>query len=629
MRDLINQWEMTLGANSKKDKVTFKVWAPQCSTIEVVIEPSNDLIPLERKEGGYFIGEASHLKPETLYWYKIDGSHKFPDPCSRFQPQGPHGPSMIVNPNQYQWHDQQWKGCELKGQIIYEMHIGAYTPEGTFDAAIEQLEELKRLGVTVLEIMPIADFPGRWNQGYDGVSLYAPSHLYGDPEAFKRFVDRAHALELSVILDVVYNHFGPDGNYTGMYSNDYLSDRHFTAWGNSINYDGPHSKEVRKFIIDNACYWVNEFHLDGLRIDSTQDIHDDSTPHIFVELTQQVRQCTSRKLILIAESEPQDIKLIQPIEKGGYGFDGVWNDDFHHSAIVALKGRREGYYTDYQGRPQEFISLYKRGYLYQGQAYSWQGKERGSIVTSEPASAFVFYLQNHDQVANELRGERLHVLTDPARYRIMTALLLLAPETPLIFMGQEFAASQPFLFFADYESEVLSKNVREGRRKFMEQFPSFASAYKSSGGHKILPDPINGFNQSKLNLNERKTHEEVYKLYQDLLKIRREDPTISMQDRFAIDGAVLDPFVFVIRYFGKEGEDRLLMVNLSNDFEYHPIPEPLLAPSKKGHWELMWSSDHPIYGGPGILKPYKKKGWRLPAQSVSLLKSTSQRDLED
>ncbi len=624
-------WKLSLGANFTAEKtVSFKVWAPKCKAVEVVLQGNdNRKQALTKDELGYFSGAMDNIEPGTLYKYQIDGKDSFPDPVSRYLPEGPHGPTMIVDPGHYQWHDQNWPGVNLKGQVIYEMHIGAFTPEGTFDAAAKELEELSYFGITLIEVMPVAEFPGKWNQGYDGVSLYAPSHLYGDSEAFKRFVDKAHQLGIGVILDVVYNHFGPDGNYTGMYSDYYLSNKYTTHWGDVINFDGVGSREVREFFINNACYWIGEFHLDGFRLDSTQDFYDDSFPHILAELSQRTSEMALPKsIVIIAENEPQDIKLIRPRAENGYELDGVWNDDFHHAAIVSLKGRSEAYYTDYRGTGQEFISLLKRGYLYQGQAYSWQKKSRGTIVTDEPAWSFVFYLQNHDQISNELRGERIHLLTDMARLRAMTALLLLAPETPLLFMGQEFASSKPFMFFADHTSEELVKNVSEGRRKFLEQFPSHASAYQSPEAQKFIPDVCASisFENSKLDLSEREKHREIYRLHYDLLKIRREDPIIAAQDRFNLDGAVLDTYSFLIRFFGKDGNDRLLLINLGRDLDYSPLAEPLIAPSKKGFWELIWSSDDPCYGGPGVLNPFQEKGMKLPAQSAILLKSVSEEE---
>jgi maltooligosyltrehalose trehalohydrolase len=574
---------------------------------------------LSRQAGGYFTGFIPSLEAGALYRYRLDGIGQYPDPCSRFQPQGPHGPSMVVDPWTFVWHDEHWSGVTLTGQVIYELHIGTFTPAGTFDAAIQELAELQRIGITLIEVMPVAEFPGRWNWGYDGVDLYAPTHNYGDAHALRRFVDAAHTLGLGVILDVVYNHLGPDGNYLNVFSEDYFTDRYTTDWGAAINYDGQDSREVREFFLRNACYWIAEFHLDGLRLDATQNIYDQGPVHFLTELSQRVRAIAEpRQVVLTAENEPQQVTCITPVEHGGYGLDAIWNDDFHHTARVALTGRREAYYTDYRGQPQEFLSALKRGFLYQGQRYQWQQQTRGSLVTTEPARSFVIFTQNHDQVANSLYGERLAVLTSPARYRALTAFMLLAPQTPLLFMGQEFGASQPFLFFADHRDATLAKNVYAGRKQFLAQFPSYGSPEAQA----LIPDPCAPvtFARSKLDLSERTRNGALYQFHQDLLRIRREDPLIARQDHTQLDGAVLGPEAFVVRFFGDSQEtDRLLMVNLGLDLEYKPAPEPLLAPRPGETWCLIWSSDDPHYGGSGIVTPTRPDGWYIPGASTTLL----------
>jgi maltooligosyltrehalose trehalohydrolase len=613
-----NPWHLDLGAEVRAEGVRFRVWAPKCQRVEVAIEGGQSLLFLLcPEEEGYFSGIVPHLQAGALYRYRLDGDQHYPDPCSRYQPQGPHGPSMVVAPQAYQWHDPDWPGVRMPGQVIYELHVGTFTPEGTFDTAARELAELKRLGITLIEIMPVAEFPGRWNWGYDGVDLYAPSHTYGDPEAFKRFIDTAHTLGLGVILDVVYNHLGPAGNYLTAYSDNYFTDRYSNDWGAAINFDGPGSSAVREFFIGNACYWIAEFHLDGLRLDATQDIHDASPVHVLAEISQCARQAAgSRGIVLIAENEPQQVVCITPVEHSGYGLDGMWNDDFHHTARVVLTGRREAYYTDYRGEPQEFLSAIRRGFLYQGQRYHWQEKPRGSLVTTQPASTFVIFTQNHDQVANSLRGERITALTSPACYRALTALMLLAPETPMLFMGQEFGASSPFLYFADHSEMGLARSVYEGRKEFLAQFPSYGSAEAQAA----VPDPYAPatFERSKLDLSERIAHVSLYLFHQDLLRIRREDFLIARQDRERLDGAVLGPRALVLRFFADAGDDRLLVVNLGADFEYIPAPEPLLAPVNRGSWRVLWSSDDPRYGGPGIINPCGKEGWRLPGASAVL-----------
>ncbi len=612
-----NAWRLGLGAEVLPEGVCFRVWAPRCQQVDVALEGNEPqaFFPLTPEENGYFSAIVPHLKAGALYRYRLDQDRCYPDPCSRFQPQGPHGPSLVVEPHAYQWQDADWPGVRMQGQVIYEIHVGAFTAEGSFDAATRELPELQRLGVTLIEIMPVAEFPGRRNWGYDGVGLYAPSHTYGDAEAFKRFIDAAHKLKLGVILDVVYNHLGPDGNYLPLYSRDYFTDRYENDWGQAINFDGPKSREVREFFIRNACYWIVEFHLDGLRLDATQDIHDTGPMHVLAEISQRTREAAGlRQIVLTAENEPQQVICITPLEQGGYGLDAMWNDDFHHTARVALTGRREAYYTDYRGQPQEFLSAIKYGFLYQGQRYHWQQNPRGSAVTSQPASAFVIYTQNHDQVANSLSGERIMALTNPACYRALTALMLLAPETPMLFMGQEFGSSHPFLYFADHDKETLTASVYKGRKEFLAQFPS----YGSPEAQDAVPDPCSHatFERSKLDFSERAAHASLYQFHQDLLRLRREDPIIARQDRRRLDGAVLGPAAFVLRFFADAGDDRLLVINLGVAFDYIPAPEPLLAPSHGKHWRVVWSSDAPCYGGPGIVNPCSVEGWRFPSASA-------------
>jgi maltooligosyltrehalose trehalohydrolase len=574
---------------------------------------------LEAEGDGYFSSTLPDVQPGALYRYRLDDRGPYPDPCSRFQPQGPHGPSMVVDRNAFAWSDSAWPGVEMKGQVIYEMHIGAFTREGTFYAAARHLDELKALGVTLLELMPIAEFPGRWNWGYDGVDLYAPYHGYGDADAFKRFVDAAHQRGLAVILDVVYNHVGPDGNFLKCFSADYFTDRYQNDWGEALNFDGPNARAVREFFVGNACYWIREFHLDGLRLDATQSVQDASTPHIIAELADRVRVAAHpRKIILVAENEPQDVRCLLATAQGGFGLDAMWNDDFHHSARVALTGRHEGYYHDYRGHAQEFVSAVKRGFLYQGQYYSWQKKPRGTPLNGQPAWSMVAFTQNHDQVGNTLYGERLHNLTSPGRNRAMTALLLLAPHTPMLFMGQEFAASQPFAFFADHKPELADK-VHAGRREFLSQFTTYATP--SAQGK--VPDPAaeSTFLAAKLDLAEREEHAPMYALHCDLLRLRREDPVIAAQAREMIDGAVLSAHAFVLRWFGGAHGDRLLIVNLGEEQDLRPAPEPLLAPPEHSRWQLLWSSDEPRYDGPGALHPDTDEGWLLPGESAVLLRA--------
>jgi maltooligosyltrehalose trehalohydrolase len=397
--------------------VHFRVWAPRRNRVDALLERgvgahSAVAYELEQDGTGYFSGLLFDAAPGMLYRYRLDGANAYPDPASRFQPEGPHGPSQIIDPADFEWTDHHWLGVHLAGQVIYEMHLGTFTRQGTWKAAARELETLAASGVTVLEIMPVADFTGSFGWGYDGVDLYAPTRLYGIPDDFRRFVDRAHNTGLAVILDVVYNHFGSDGAYFTEFSDDYFTDRYENEWGRPINFDGKNCAPVREFIIANAGYWIDEFHIDGLRLDATQQIFDTTSPHVLAEITCRAREAArERRIIIVAENEPQHVKLIRPPDQGGYGMDALWNDDFHHTAVVALTGRNEAYYTDYRGTPQEFVSAVKWGYLYQGQYYSWQKQRRGTPAVGTPSAGFINFIQNHDQIANSGLGLRVHRLT--------------------------------------------------------------------------------------------------------------------------------------------------------------------------------------------------------------------------
>jgi maltooligosyltrehalose trehalohydrolase len=465
--------------------------------------------------------------------------------------------------------------------------------------------------------MPVADFTGSFGWGYDGVDLYAPTRLYGTPDDFRRFVDRAHGAGLAVILDVVYNHFGPDGAYFQEFSDDYFTDRYENDWGRAINFDGKNSAPVREFITANAAYWVDEFHIDGLRLDATQQIFDASSPHILADITRRTREAAcGRGVIIVAENEPQDTKLVRPLAQGGYGMDALWNDDFHHTAVVAMTGRNEAYYTDYRGTPQELISAIKWGYLYQGQYYSWQKQRRGTPAFGIPPAGFVNYIQNHDQIANSGSGLRLHCLTSPGRYRAVTALMLLAPGTPMLFQGQEFASSSPFLYFADHPPE-LAAAVRKGRAEFLTQLRSAATPEMQ----RLLPDPRSRetFERCKLDPSEREHHADVYALHCDLLRLRKEDGAFAGQRAGAFDAAVLGFEAFLIRFFNEKTGDRLLLVNLGLDLHLRTAPEPLLAPPEKQCWKTLWSSESPRYGGSGTAPLETDEGWRIPGHAAVVL----------
>jgi maltooligosyltrehalose trehalohydrolase len=602
----------------------FRIWTPKADRLEVAIEESvepdahREFYPLDREPGGYFAGVA-RAKAGSLYRFRLNGiEHLHPDPASRCQPGGPHRSSCVVDPGTFDWTDGNWPGVTLRGQIIYEMHVGTFTPEGTWAAAAEQLAELAQDGITLIEMMPIADFAGEFGWGYDGVDLFAPCRLYGTPNDLRQFIDTAHSLGIGVILDVVYNHFGPDGNYLTVFSDDYFTDRYETDWGTPINFDGPNSGPVREFFTSNARYWIEEFYFDGFRFDATQSIFDQSAEYILCTIGKAARLAAGkRSIILLAENEPQETRLVRPCATGGHGLDGLWNDDFHHSAIVALTGRNPAYYTDYRGAPQEFISAVKYGYLYQGQYYRWQKKRRGTSARGIEPATFVSFIENHDQVANSATGERIRLTTSPGRYRALTALLLLAPWTPMLFQGQEFGATTPFLYFADL-TESLREPVRKGRLDFLKQFPAIAAPKMQAQ----LADPSNPetFRRSKLDFTERAKHPQIRDLHRDLIRLRRADKNFSRQERGTVDGAVLGPHCFVLRYFDSLGEDRLLVINLDRAFELEVAPEPLLAPPWPGRWKAIWSSESPKYGGPGEVALETRTGWTIPAEAAVVLR---------
>jgi len=589
----------------------------------VVVERPGEALrvaPLQNAQEGTFTGWVRGVRAGDRYRFKPGTGQAFPDPASRFQPEGPHGPSEVVDPTAFNWTDAGWKGVPVEGTVLYEMHVGTFTKEGTWAAAIEQLPHLAALGVTCLEVMPVNEFPGRFGWGYDGVNLFAPTRLYGRPDDFRRFVDAAHRLRLGVILDVVYNHLGPDGNYLGQFAKAYFTDRHKTEWGAAINFDGSDSEPVREFFLANAAHWIAEYHLDGLRIDATQNIYDDKPPaqHILADLGRVTRAAAGdRSVILVNENECQHSELCRPLDRGGYGLDMLWNDDFHHSLMVALTGRSEAYYTDYRGDAQEFVSAAKYGYLYQGQHYSWQEKRRGRAGFDLKPAAFVTFFQNHDQVANSGRGLRAHRLTSPGRYRAAQALTLLGPGTPMLFMGQEFAASAPFHYFADHGPE-LAKLVQAGRVEFLHQFRSLKDERMTG----VIPSPHDAttFERCKLDHTERDANAEAYRLTKDLLRLRRDDPAFRAQAYRGLSGAVLGPQAFVLRYFQPDGLDRLLVVNFGRDLHLLTCPEPLLAPPFGCQWQVALATEDPSYGGSGAENPdTAHEGWRIAGEAAVVL----------
>ena len=530
-------WKPKFGAVCAPGAVRFTVWAPDVSVLEVVIE-STDATKcrshgLTQIEKGLFQGTVDAARPGDLYRYRIDGKPPYPDPASRFQPLGVHGSSEIIDPHAFAWSDADWRGCAIEDAIFYEVHVGAFTLEGTLDSARSRLPFLKELGVTAIELMPLADFPGNRNWGYDGAALYAPARCYGRPDDLRRFVDEAHGLGLAVFLDVVYNHFGPDGAYAAAFSSQFFSPRHRSPWGDGINLDDAGSRHVRQFFIDSALHWIHEYHLDGLRLDATHILVDDSPQYFLAELSAAVRDSLTgspRQALLIAEDTRNTATMLLPAEQGGWQIDGVWSDDFHHQVRRHLTGDSDGYYADFSGSAADIASTAQQGWFYTGQYAQHFGQPRGTDPAAIPPPRFVFCIQNHDQVGNRAFGDRLHHSVDPAVYRAVSVLLLLLPETPLLFMGQEWAASSPFQFFTDH-SEDLGRLVSVGRQLEFAKFSSFSDP----AIHERIPDPQSPdtFKASKLDWDEitREHHAATLRLYKRLLGLRRNEPALRSRER--------------------------------------------------------------------------------------------------
>jgi maltooligosyltrehalose trehalohydrolase len=594
--------------------VHFRVWAPAHTRVTLVVEaPEPGEIAMRAEGNGYHSQLVAGLRAGARYRFRLgDEATLHADLMSRFQPEGPFGPSEVVDPDDTAWTDDGWRGIARPGaQVIYEMHVGTFTPQGTWAAAAQWLPFLRDVGVTTIEMMPVNDFGGKRGWGYDGVNLFAPTRLYGTPEDLRRFIDRAHALEVAVILDVVYNHFGPAGNSHFAYAPEFRAAK-ANEWGDAIDFSRP---GVREFFITNAAYWTREFHFDGLRIDATQAIVDTSECHILREICDAARAAAGphRRVWIVGENEPQDVKLVRSPDEGGCGLDALWNDDFHHTARVALTGCTDGYFHDYGGTPQELVSALEHGFLYQGQMYSWQRNPRGSSTHGVPPAKFVHFLENHDQTANLGFGDRLPTLTDAPSLRALTAVLLLGPQIPMLFQGQETGSTKPFRFFANH-GEELDPLVRKGRAEFLMQFARLATPESQAA----LPDPGHPatFAACILDPALRTFENPVVQLHRDLLQLRRETPCFTGDTEMR--GSVLSEHAFCVRWWHPDG-DRLLLVNLGKTYRERVLPNPLLAPPERCGWRIAWSSEHPRYGGRGTPEPFTHRRLAIPAHAAVLL----------
>lgn len=598
-----NNWHLPIGANPDASGVTFRVWAPGHERVDVIIYgPDAEAVhPLAAEADGYYTAHIEGIGAGARYKYRLDGSDTFPDPASRSQPDGVHGPSEVVDPNAFRWTDEGWRGLPLEAMVLYELHVGAATPDGSFGALIDRLDDLVELGVTAIEIMPVAEFPGERNWGYDGVDLYAPASAYGGPDAFKRLVDAAHGRGLVVVLDVVYNHFGPEGNYLPAFTSGRIfTERHHTPWGAAVNYDGEQSGPVREFVIDNALYWIHEYHVDGLRLDATHAIVDDSPVHILQELTTRVRASAGpeRHLVFIAEDERNERKVITPVEEGGLGLDGVWADDFHHQLRRLIAGDREGYFRFYSGTAEDLARTLRQGWYDEGQTPDLRDEPRGTPAGDLPPPRFVHCIQNHDQVGNRALGDRLSQDVHSAIYRAASALLLLSPYTPLLWMGQEWAAATPFLYFTDHPEE-LGKLVTEGRR---EEFKGF-SAFADPESRERIPDPqaADTFLRSKLHWEERgrPPHAGVRRLYRELLALRRAEPALRSRARDSFRAAALGDAGLALRRSDGNAGAILLVVSFTGPLRIDLADREETRAPDGGEWKLLLATGEARFGGRG------------------------------
>ena len=570
-------------------RVQFRLWAPGCAQIEVALS-GGPTLALEPGESGWHTLATDQAAPGTLYQYVLPDGLRVPDPASRFQPSDVHGPSEVIDPTSFAWADE-FAGRPWTEAVVYELHVGAFTPEGTFAAAVGKLDHLASLGVTAIEIMPVSDFPGKRNWGYDGVLPYAPDASYGRPDDFKEFVRQAHARRIMVMLDVVYNHFGPDGNYLPVYAPSFFTDRHKTPWGAGINYDGEHSRPVRDFVIHNALYWLEEYNLDGLRLDAVHAIIDDSPTHLLEELSGAVRAMRAdRPTHLVLENEENAASRLLRGRTGT--FTAQWNDDAHHVLHVAVTGEDAGYYKEYAGRTDLLARALAEGFAFQGEMMEYRGETRGEPSAALPPSAFVAFAQNHDQIGNRAFGDRLTASVAPARLRAVGAIVLLLPQVPMLFMGEEWGSKSPFPFFCDFSGD-LADAVRQGRRDEFKRFPEFQDPAQRDR----IPDPLapETFHSAKLRWDE--VDDERLAWTTELLALRRRyvEPLIAHIEH---GGAwrVLGPGAVGVVWDAGEAGSLTLLANLSDEHVEMPDDaggEQFLTVGTVegglGPWSVFWS----------------------------------------
>ena len=585
------------GAKIFDGGVNFRLWAPKVDQVSLVID-GDAPIKMENVGEGWHQLSSPIARAGTRYTFQVDESgFQVPDPASRYQPSDVHGPSEVIDPDQFAWSDAGWSGRPWEECVLYEIHIGAFTQQGTFRGAIERLDWLSNLGITAIEIMPVADFPGQRNWGYDGVLLYAPESSYGRPEDFKALIDAAHARGIAVLLDVVYNHFGPDGNYLPSYS-PVLTERHKTPWGAAVNYDAEGSEVIREFIIQNAVYWIQEFHLDGLRFDAVHAIKDDNPMHILDEIACRIRQLPiDRPVHLLLENEENQASWLERDAEGDpVTYTAQWNDDVHHVLHCAASQERTGYYAAYVGDTDKLGKALAEGFAFQGDLMSYRGSPRGEPSAHLPPSAFVSFIQNHDQVGNRAFGDRITISAPAAAVRAIASIYLLLPQIPMIFMGEEFAADQPFPFFCDFEAD-LAKLVREGRRNEFAKFPEFHDPVS----RERIPDPTaeQTFMSAKLDWSRAShgAHADCAALYRELLALRHRDIVPRLRGARSGQYSVLGKGAVAVRWRMGDGTQLLLIANLCHEPLAHPIPKGgrriwctgVRQDFTLGPWGVSWS----------------------------------------
>jgi maltooligosyltrehalose trehalohydrolase len=598
------KWGLRFGASVRSGySVEFRVWAPNLTNLAVRVMGGNEgepsrTIPMRQSSDSEFVATVPQVGAGADYVYVLDGERERPDPVSRWQPGGVHAPSRVVDPASFRWSDQGWSGIPLRDFIIYELHTGTFTREGTFESMIPRLPYLRDLGITAIEIMPVAEVPGNRNWGYDGASLYAPQSSYGGPTGLKKLVDACHQHGLAVVLDVVYNHLGPEGNYLPEFA-PCFTDTHHTPWGKAINFDGPESDGVRRFIIDNALYWLTEYHVDALRLDAIHGIYDFGARHILDELSQafqdQARRL-QRQAWLIAESDLEDVRIINPRAKGGYAFDAQWHDDFHHALYALLTGQREGFLMDF-GAVANLSKSVTEGFVFDWKYSHYRRRHYGSSSKDRPGEQFVGFIQNHDQVANTSRGKRLSSLVSSGQQKLAAVLTLSSPFLPLLFMGEEYGETAPFLYFTSFDDPGLAAAVTAGRKK------ELGSHYSES--EFADPQAPGTFEHCKLDWSKTEVspHAEILRLYRDLISLRRRHLSLANCRKELTEIQFNEQRKWLLmKRSDPSGSGALLVFNFSSEAQSIPVLD------SDHSWRLaLWTGDA-IYGGGSGPRPVERPG---------------------